>query len=163
MATVEALGPYFNPRTPCGVRPWKIETQVGGRPDFNPRTPCGVRRGTLSGRPCGPWNFNPRTPCGVRLFKRPQSTRRYPISIHAPRVGCDDMSPCVWEPGGISIHAPRVGCDGFGCGSCADCQHFNPRTPCGVRLSYLTTGLDSSSKISIHAPRVGCDPDGSRL
>ena len=55
------------------------------------------------------------------------------ISIHAPRVGSDDLQrrlsicPC------ISIHAPRVG---------SDCtirwlrpilQHFNPRSPCGER------------------------------
>ena len=34
---------YFNPRTPCGVRPAEYLI-IGNRPvDFNPRTPCGVR------------------------------------------------------------------------------------------------------------------------
>ena len=32
----------FNPRTPCGVRPWVCE-KMGGVDGFNPRTPCGVR------------------------------------------------------------------------------------------------------------------------
>ena len=82
--------------------------------------------------------------------------RQYSISIHAPRVGCDNRPTCIrWRdkhfnprtPGGvrlleqfellrrvhISIHAPRVGCD-------------------GVR------GVEScGNHISIHAPRVGCD------
>ena len=34
---------YFNPRTPCGVRPIARRSLIG-RPDFNPRTPCGVRQ-----------------------------------------------------------------------------------------------------------------------
>ena len=80
--------PYFNPRTPCGVRPgtptffgitnakFQSTHPVWGAtlprlfslvssPNFNPRTPCGVR---LCGRSTS-WrlrHFNPRTPCGVR-------------------------------------------------------------------------------------------------
>ena len=80
-----------------------------------------------------------------------------PISIHAPRVGRDEMfglMPCkpsrfqstrpVWGATdtedappmseGISIHAPRVGRD---CASVAHrgaSDHFNPRAPCGARL-----------------------------
>ena len=57
-------------------------------------------------------NFNPRTPCGVRLCSTSRTTMATPISIHAPRVGCDrTRPPRDWE----------------------DC-YFNPRTPCGVRL-----------------------------
>ena len=37
----------------------------------------------------------------------------------------------------ISIHAPRVGCDGSADGGAAVPAHFNPRTPCGVRRSFL--------------------------
>ena len=100
--------------------------------------------------------FNPRTPCGVRR-RRYRSRRGWcGISIHAPRVGCDDfnvgwlqhcglfqsthpvwgatiMSELIDLTGKISIHAPRVGCD-------------------------LTDFLKSYRlTISIHAPRVGCD------
>ena len=34
---------YFNPRTPCGVRPGFSRVEVFWS-NFNPRTPCGVRR-----------------------------------------------------------------------------------------------------------------------
>ena len=56
---------------------------------FNPRTPCGVRpQGQAHGR-LTRWNFNPRTPCGVRPIKALLSRIDALISIHAPRVGCD--------------------------------------------------------------------------
>ena len=58
-------------------------------------------------------NFNPRTPCGVR----PQAWFRKPWT----------------EP--ISIHAPRAGCDNKEEREAAKDADFNPRTPCGVRLS----------------------------
>ena len=101
----------FNPRTPCGVRP-------GGRPrrrergNFNPRTPCGVRRPNhaLFGRF---WDFNPRTPCGVRHVG----------ACHHPFHGPDfnPRTPCGVRHFGAYPHM-------------RPCPHFNPRTPCGVRL-----------------------------
>ena len=56
---------YFNPRTPCGVRP---------QPDVKP--PC-------------PSDFNPRTPCGVRPARGGGGRKSVQISIHAPHAGCD--------------------------------------------------------------------------
>ena len=56
------------------------------------------------------------------------------ISIHAPRVGSDSLSHCVFVLFWISIHAPRVGSD----------QHWRE--------------LMGENNISIHAPRVGSDP-----
>ena len=79
------------------------------------------------------------------------------ISIHAPRVGCDNTADaplyaairfqsthpgwgatcaprCLGRVRCISIHAPRVGCD-------------------AIRADRLY----GQKKISIHAPRVGCD------
>ncbi len=80
-----------------------------------------------------------------------------PISIHAPRVGCDlrpSLSVVAVQP--ISIHAPRVGCDGLTpCGGSIP-KNFNPRTPCGVRPVPIQGGV-AFLVISIHAPRVGCD------
>ena len=55
---------YFNPRTPCGVRPDRYAL-LAGQLHFNPRTPCGVRRCSGTGQQ-GFRYFNPRTPCGVR-------------------------------------------------------------------------------------------------
>ena len=78
--------------------------------------------------------FNPRTPCGVRPDNRECVRQLQPISIHAPRVGCDIISKAKKREGRISIHAPRVGCD-------------------LVAASCIPT----ISLISIHAPRVGCD------
>ena len=56
---------------------------------FNPRTPCGVRPVAAMGTDIQDNNFNPRTPCGVRRRRCLQSDQRRRISIHAPRVGCD--------------------------------------------------------------------------
>ena len=58
----------------------------------------------------------------------------------------------------ISIHAPRAGCD---CGAAADGLRradFNPRTPCGVRR-FTPVEIKSLYAISIHAPRAGCDKE----
>ena len=125
---------YFNPRTPCGVRPNSLRTWPCSRifqsthlvwgatrcpdrvsqmcEDFNPRTPCGVRRGI------------------VRMYndiKQFQST--HPVW---GATSSDTWGP--WSPM-ISIHAPRVGCDeALTAWRCRRPPDFNPRTPCGVRL-----------------------------
>ena len=57
---------YFNPRIPCGMRPY-IFTWCLSHLYFNPRIPCGMRHWpnlpvTLDGE-----YFNPRIPCGMRL------------------------------------------------------------------------------------------------
>ena len=80
-----------------------------------------------------------------------------PISIHAPRAGCDPpFSIAAKIIFCISIHAPRAGCDALPrfrfCSMC----NFNPRTPCGVRLRRSFLGF-VFRPISIHAPRAGCD------
>ena len=79
---------------------------------FNPRPPCGGRR------PPGPW---------VRPPMRFQST--------PPVWGATRKALSAGTDTAISIHAPRVGGDIRGpAGSRASC-HFNPRPPCGGRLS----------------------------
>ena len=81
------------------------------------------------------------------------------ISIHAPRVGSDVMINALLSESDISIHAPRVGSDlprpG---GKAARHDDFNPRSPCGERLSMILPSCISVF-ISIHAPRVGSDRD----
>ena len=78
---------YFNPRTPCGVRP-----------------ACAPKCAETS-------NFNPRTPCGVRPNGGDSSTMTRDISIHAPLAGCDDARVSSFTEREISIHAPLAGCD----------------------------------------------------
>ena len=102
----------FNPRTPCGVRPTPFDKNGQIRPDFNPRTPCGVRP-SWANTTLFRSNFNPRTPCGVRPPGRQRPVCSTGISIHAPRVGCDQS--CNNHDYSLFVN-------------------FNPRTPCGVRL-----------------------------
>ena len=145
---------HFNPRAPCGARPflffakWKKNEFQSTRPmrgatacvaalgmritDFNPRAPCGARlAGGLQHHDSG--NFNPRAPCGARLHFRKRFKR---------------------------LH------------------NFNPRAPCGARQNKpLRTGLFTKFQstrpmrgatndkrilkilisISIHAPHAGRD------
>ena len=56
------------------------------------------------------------------------------ISIHAPHAGCDAASSEKVPSFKISIHAPHAGCDLWTRGFLYRPSHFNPRTPCGVRL-----------------------------
>ena len=169
----------FNPRSPCGERP--SDTTVSGRQSsrFQSTLPVwGATSRRWSGGAQGE-HFNPRSPCGERrqLGQRPahsqpefQSTlpvwgaTGHPdqpagnghISIHAPRVGSDNLQVIlddnvatfqstlpVWGATkdkdnlvgaiNISIHAPRVGSDA----NVIDCyyrrRNFNPRSPCGER------------------------------
>ena len=102
-------------------------------------------------------HFNPRAPCGARQCGRQSARQRHRISIHAPRVGRDNVLAAL--PDGtevISIHAPRVGRDShqtflisrlrkfqstrpvWGATAAADKSatfrhYFNPRAPCGAR------------------------------
>ena len=43
----------------------------------------------------------------------------------------------------ISIHAPLAGCDSSGWARAWAYRHFNPRTPCGVRLSHNAFSLNN--------------------
>ena len=181
--TRQAPAANFNPRTPCGVRQGRGRDlqrhdrisihapRVGcdaaclatttAATYFNPRTPCGVRRAApLDDIGCR-GNFNPRTPCGVRPHPHGLLGLPLVISIHAPRVGCDHyFVPCP-HCRKISIHAPRVGCDNFSVRRFRPPDHFNPRTPCGVRRDTAIVN-NNGTTISIHAPRVGCDSMASR-
>ena len=78
-------------------------------------------------------HFNPRSPRGERLDHRIFCRAGYAISIHAPRVGSDDLLLRLEGQLIISIHAPRVGSD------------------------LLHNALRQVVVISIHAPRVGSD------
>ena len=114
----------------------------------------------------------------TRLF--PGLQPAVPVSIHAPREGCD--SSCrIWPRGslGVSIHAPREGCDlpiQKIDGMLVSVSIHAPREGCDVidtatkvisimfQFTHPVRGatvasfrLRSLSKVSIHAPREGCD------
>ena len=56
------------------------------------------------------------------------------ISIHAPRVRSDDLSPEYQIVVKISIHAPRVRSDLSESVGAMPEYDFNPRSPCEERL-----------------------------
>ena len=168
----------FNPRTPCGVRP-HLGVCCLNAPGFQSTHPVwGATRRCYCTRRKG--DFNPRTPCGVRPLPLAGDCSASVISIHAPRVGCDN--PDFVEPGATGHFNPRTPCGvrpvGHRCSPAVERafqsthpvwgatlvslirktigRNFNPRTPCGVRL-YPCRFLRSCTRISIHAPRVGCD------
>ena len=79
-----------------------------------------------------------------------------PISIHAPREGCDraDVSDGVITQ--ISIHAPREGCDSTHSPLSSRLALFQSTHPArGATLVHIRRA--NRSTISIHAPREGCD------
>ena len=168
---------YFNPRTPCGVRPVPATcTETGLTISIHaPLAGCDIMSYTCT--VCGQ-DFNPRTPCGVR---RCSSTRRWAWlqfqSTH-PLRGATAAAEVSDEIINISIHAPLAGCDDNQKAPVHSRTYFNPRTPCGVRPSrrrkqtapqefQSTHPLRGATPrrlcfprprgISIHAPLAGCD------
>ena len=80
----------------------------------------------------------------------------YIVSIHAPRVGRDEVIVRIDHGSHVSIHAPRVGRDIVLRPLRISLLSFNSRTPCGARLS-ISISCSTFVPVSIHAPRVGRD------
>ena len=122
----------FNPRAPCGARPFqyrknsprslfqstrpvrgatwdKIAYEVYG--DISIHAPRAGRDARFITATATPKNFNPRAPCGARPHGSGRETRTEKISIHAPRAGRDAGDA----------------------GRSVDRSNFNPRAPCGAR------------------------------
>ena len=85
----------------------------------------------------------------------------HPISIHAPREGCDRKAfKSISKAKHFNPRTPRGVRQGPS-GRCSrDSDNFNPRTPRGVR-PRPPPSLCHSQSISIHAPREGCDKDAT--
>ena len=145
--------------------------------NFNPRTPCGVRQRNVFYESCW-YEFQSTHPLRGATIGDLLELENMEISIHAPLAGCDLIESAKRVPDAISIHAPLAGCDDKDYYTGEIEQYFNPRTPCGVRLSApsLTlivitfqsthplrgaTGAGDEAGddrvISIHAPLAGCD------
>ena len=164
------------PRVGCDKR-WELfHTEVSS---FNSRTPCGVRLALSSCRCPQQLGFNSRTPCGVRQRVRHRQPPRCKVSIHAPRVGCDQTQGLTTIMSAMfQFTHPVWGATSSGCKKESKLKGFNSRTPCGVRQSHWicllnaykfqfthpvwgatapTITLLAGYDVSIHAPRVGCD------
>ena len=123
---------YFNPRTPCGVRPAAHQHHRGNRRISIHAPLAGCDLDIFCSPMTGMISIHaPLAGCdSIRVTPLPPM---YSISIHAPLAGCDEGAITFRIGDSISIHAPLAGCDwreayqrylGF---------YFNPRTPCGVR------------------------------
>ena len=171
--------PYFNPRAPCGARPEAYQDAIAPL-NFNPRAPCGARQGAVWLYRRDALYFNPRAPCGARPYRGHNPQCGKTISIHAPLAGRD----WEWErpaPAGTfqstrplrgatdiktldknlndlfqSTRPLRGATDTESRSFAHDQKDFNPRAPCGARLTYFFV-VFAHSGISIHAPLAGRD------
>ena len=148
---------YFNPRSPCGLRP--IPTPIFAKSKsisihaahagcdvtdsdilrftyFNPRSPCGLRR---INRHFICWfhtNFNPRSPCGLRLM----------VTTHfAGDDNFNPRSPCglrllvnLFRLSTVRFQSTQPMRAATVCRfrQAFDWQDFNPRSPCGLRQQH---------------------------
>ena len=80
------------------------------------------------------------------------------ISIHAPLAGCDAIARRLRAARRISIHAPLAGCDRCGSQQGHGRDHFNPRTPCGVRHAVEEVSPSAREFQSTHPLRGATTP-----
>ena len=169
----------FNPRAPCGARPFARAMLLRGYrfQSTRPMRGATMRRSSKheiqgvsihaphAGRDSlRRWmrlsakRFNPRAPCGARL--------RFFLPTPAP-MQFQSTRP-VWGATGcqrefdvrvtVSIHAPRVGRD-----RCRSCNNGRSRVSIhaprvGRDMQAIAAGRFADA-VSIHAPRVGRDSD----
>ena len=167
----------FNPRLPCGRR-LLVFSFANHSSVFQSTPPVweATKPGTSSSQ--STQSFNPRLPCGRRLLLSANKGGTNKVSIHASRVGGDSEWVRAATSRLVSIHASRVGGDSFGFGQRPAFRRFNPRLPCGRRLTQtgrrnIRTAFQSTPPVweatqvggqagyfrgvSIHASRVGGD------
>ena len=157
---------YFNPRTPCGVRPvnfpsLKFSFRFQSTHPLRgatlvlyltyyvvvisihaPLAGCDTLSVYLAIRS---YNFNPRTPCGVRRKVQSNIRGRRQFQSTHPLRGATSGNVIDLTFVSISIHAPLAGCDQIQAHGRRYGRNFNPRTPCGVRpsISSGSTGIPS--------------------
>ena len=152
---------HFNPRPPHGERQEKAKQILRGEKFQSTPPAWGATPFKFKGVRCGYISIHaPRM--GSDEVKINTDSDDY-ISIHAPRMGSDlpFCSP-LHVIFAISIHAPRMGSDSdipdlirFVC-------YFNPRPPHGERPRTLHFNI-TINNISIHAPRMGSDSKNMRF
>ena len=128
---------YFNPRPPCGGRPYEA-TEVGARGRISIHVPRVEDDPTTWLCMTRLTNFNPRPPCGGRLL---QKVRGIPLHHFNPRPPC----------GGRLARANTVLAD----------KPFQSTSPVWRTTKPLTVS-DLAIKISIHVPRVEDDRGGQQ-
>ena len=135
---------YFNPRSPCGERPYAPLFSLRRRliSIHAPRVGSDFSQRLTQ---ASTYHFNPRSPCGERLPFRSvcllifQFQSTLPVWGATLRLGPPQLIP------GISIHAPRVGSDTKSVNLPSTNFNFNPRSPCGERQQRCTDFSFASS------------------
>ena len=101
---------HFNPRAPCGARPFASRAICPSWNYFNPRAPCGARRGPKRGKRLRK-SFQPTRPLRGATAGWCNGSTPVSISTHAPLAGRDCYHRaylCIFL---ISTHAPLAGRD----------------------------------------------------
>ena len=126
----------FNPRSPCGERPQRVDPHILRQAIsiHAPRVGSDLRSGPVAAEP----GISIHAPRVGSDYPRGRSAAGSDISIHAPRVGSDTAGAISIAIAIISIHAPRVGSDEADILQCEGPIHFNPRSPCGERRGVNT-------------------------
>ena len=170
---------YFNPRSPCGERPFLCWTAhlLYSISIHAPRVGSDNKQGLGMGHvfdisihaprvgsdalmvfvPCRQIDFNPRSPCGERPKDLSSSCGTSQFQSTLPVWGA------TYEVDGYTEYCQQFQSTlpVWGATQCARVAHiflcnFNPRSPCGERRR-MTQTAQAGQTISIHAPRVGSD------
>ena len=127
---------YFNPRTPCGVRP-PSPPQSSKLRSFQSTHPLRGATEQILLKAINDGHISIHAPlAGCDCLASARNRHRLSISIHAPLAGCDvgwvsfDLAYIVFQ----STHPLRGATQHQGRDGLRE-SYFNPRTPCGVRLS----------------------------
>ena len=126
-----------------------------GITSFNPRTPCGVRPFCVLER-LSKLGFQSTHSLRSATKFLVGSWLNDDVSIHALLAECDSGDSAELLKELVSIHALLAECDSLASSISAVKDCFNPRTPCGVRHgeAYIVVG---EFEVSIHALLAECD------
>ena len=146
---------YFNPRSPCGERPYALGKVHGIRQIsiHAPRAGSDMARRGHSRPDC---DFNPRSPCGERRHTGRLAGRNIRISIHAPRAGSDPGRTNLFQSlAGFQSTLPVRGAT---CRAANEFKTLEFQSTLPVRgATVALLAYCRRFAISIHAPRAGSD------
>ena len=106
--------------------------------------------------------FNSRTPGGVRLLKASAAMLTPLFQFTHPGRGATDVPSDDDVDFPVSIHAPREGCDAYPKDERYHTHTFQFTHP-GRGATYKRSPTSEEHLVSIHAPREGCDCSRSVL
>ena len=134
---------HFNPRAPCGARPSSSLVATNDS-NFNPRAPCGARR-KLNQKTKEKNQFQPTRPLRGATSK-PSTRSRTGLIFQPTRPlrGATELGVITPPKTQISTHAPLAGRDPHIAEVGHSDMYFNPRAPCGARLSSFSRSSGSS-------------------